>query len=1807
MDNKFLVSIFVIVLVTFFSQAQTTTIPDANFENYLETHNANGGLVSLGDDTSLGDGIAGNNLVFTNRVDSVISLIINDLSIVNLDGIESFTALETLFCNGNNLSSLDVSNNINLKSLLCSSNQLTSLDVSANLNLEDLDCSDNQITALNLANNTELKQLTCTDNRLSNIDVSLNTALNTLAISNNRLTGLVTNNNVNLESLICANNQIISLDVSSNTNLKILDVSNNSISSLDLSTINTVTCPDPQTNPVTICQGASSINVSNNQLIVLTVANGFNDLVSTFNSESNPNLFCVQVDAGFSPNSNWAKDDWTYFGETTCTDIYTYIPDDSFEQVLISLGLDDDLDHLVLTSNISSVLALDVSNASPNIEDLTGIEDFTALQTLNCSTNNINEIDLSNNTALTNFNGSANGLTHLDLSNNSGLTVLDVSNNALVNLDLSNNLSITNLNCSNNTIQSLNLSNHPIITDFNCESNALTFLNIKNGQNGSLANFSTLNNMNLSCIETDTGTVPGGVTWIKDVTTSYAITCGTYIPDNAFEQELIDQNIDSDGVLNNFVPTADINTLLTLDLSNATGNISDLTGIQDFIALEVLNCSNNTIKELNLTANTALTSINCSNNILEFVDIRNGTNNSQLVTFIATNNPNLYCINVDDPNYSRNAAGWQEDVTASYAFDCENDRYTSIPDDNFEQALIDLGIDSGPLDNQVLTANIEYLTSLNVSGKNIESLVGIKAFLSLTELDCSNNDLDELDVSGMVNLENLFCGSNYFLTNIAGANGALNTTGTPSLTKLICADNNLADIDISLHTNLEILDCSNNSLATLNISNNNNLIEVNCDNNQISNFISYIADNATLTLLSCNNNELSALQVNRCLTLNTLNCRSNTLNVLDISSNGALEILDFSDNALTDVNLSANTNLLVLSGAQNQLTEVDDLSSTVLENLVLDNNQISQLSTVLSGLSSIKYLSISNNQLSDLDTSFNTNLIELNVSNNTLSSLLLPTNLNQLKTFNCSNNSITGDFNLTGMGIGLCPAQNLNNPLDFCPDTITINVSGNQLEFVNIQNGINSEISNFSATNNPNLTCIQVDDVNNIGINWIKGSTAEYSEDCRFGETYVPDDNFEQALITLGYDTGVLDDYVPTANIEVLTTLNVSGNNISDLTGIEDFTALQILNCSNNALNTIDISSNANLIEVNCSNNSIESIDFSNNSNLINVNIANNVFTEFTASLILTLEIFNCDSNNIAELDFTSNTALSSLSCVSNTLEILNLQNGQNSSLLNLNAQSNPDLTCIQTDNGSAPGGVTWLKDAITQYAIDCHFGETYVPDDNFEQALIDLGYDVAPLNDYVPTSNIQHRIFLDVSGKNISDLTGIEDFENLTSLNFKNNTVADVDLSSNLKLISIIASANQLTNLDISNQSDLRVLNISENGFTQIDFSNNLGLTELNISGNDFNALDVSVLTGLNKLNCSSNQLTELDVTQNPNLIELFCQSNVFIQDKLNLKNGANASLQRFNATNNPDLSCILVDDPIAVISNTNGTYNAWFKDATANYQTICDDADNDGVANTNDQCPGTPLGEPVDLFGCPILSLPNDNFTILITGETCLNNNDGKVNITTKEFYNYKVNLAKEGFNRDYNFTNEIEIRNLLAGTYKLCITVEEFPNFQRCFDVVINHPENLEVITGKSSNGKEVTFSMSGNSNYNIDFNGLKYTTNSSEITLQLEQGKNSIKISTDLKCQGVYEETILLSNAMFVYPNPFQNDVNIYLGNVEGNIDITMYSYLGQLVYSKTILSETSRSFKINANALAAGLYTVFIRSNASVSTFKIVKK
>jgi len=161
--------------------------------------------------------------------------------------------------------------------------------------------------------------------------------------------------------------------------------------------------------------------------------------------------------------------------------------------------------------------------------------------------------------------------------------------------------------------------------------------------------------------------------------------------------------------------------------------------------------------------------------------------------------------------------------------------------------------------------------------------------------------------------------------------------------------------------------------------------------------------------------------------------------------------------------------------------------------------------------------------------------------------------------------------------------------------------------------------------------------------------------------SYVPDDNFEQHLINEGYDN-LLDDYVITSNINTVTFLDLSDKNISDLTGIEDFTALTELVCWENQLTNLDVSQNTALIELRCSFNQLTSLDLSNNT---------------------ALTFLGCSFNHLTSLDVSTNTALTSLSCAYNQLTSLDVRNGNNTALTFTQFQENYNLYCIDVDDAN--------------------------------------------------------------------------------------------------------------------------------------------------------------------------------------------------------------------------------------------------------------------------------------------------------------------------------------------------------------------------------------------------------------------------------------------------------------------------------------------------------------------------------------------
>ena len=210
---------------------------------------------------------------------------------------------------------------------------------------------------------------------------------------------------------------------------------------------------------------------------------------------------------------------------------------------------------------------------------------------------------------------------------------------------------------------------------------------------------------------------------------------------------------------------------------------------------------------------------------------------------------------------------------------------------------------------------------------------------------------------------------------------------------------------------------------------------------------------------------------------------------------------------------------------------------------------------------------------------------------------------------------------------------------------------------------------------------------------------------------------------------------------------------------------------------------------------------------------------------------------------------------------------------------------------------------------------QTYVPDDNFEQKLINLGYDNI-LDDSVTTASIDTITFLLLMGGSIADLTGIEDFTALTELDCNNNQLTSLDVSNNTSLIDLKCSSNQLTSLDISNNTALGYLNCEENQLIILDISNNTNLVRLFCHYNQLTGIDLSNNTALIYLRCDNNQIISLDVSGVSSLYGLACSNNQLIS--LDLRNGNNINMNPACA-DNPNLYCIDVDNETWATDNWN------------------------------------------------------------------------------------------------------------------------------------------------------------------------------------------------------------------------------------------------------------------------------------------------
>jgi len=252
--------------------------------------------------------------------------------IYNMTGIEYFTRMTALDCSDNNISTLNLSSNPDLKRLYCTDNKIQTIDIDKCGQLLVLECKNNMLTNLNMSSNNQLFRLDCQNNHLIDLDLTFNSIL---------------------EELNCSSNQLSRLDVSGNVRLENLNCENNGLSELNLANHNNTNMP-----------------------------------ASNFNARGN-NLACVQVDNPTFSTSNWTTnvDAGVFFSancmalgttnETAFSKAVSFYPNPVTDAVTVDLGESYDNVTIKIHNSIGELVLVkeysELSQATIDLDVVAGI------------------------------------------------------------------------------------------------------------------------------------------------------------------------------------------------------------------------------------------------------------------------------------------------------------------------------------------------------------------------------------------------------------------------------------------------------------------------------------------------------------------------------------------------------------------------------------------------------------------------------------------------------------------------------------------------------------------------------------------------------------------------------------------------------------------------------------------------------------------------------------------------------------------------------------------------------------------------------------------------------------------------------------------------------------------------------------------------------------------------------------------------------------------------------------------------------------------------------------------------------------------------------------------------------------------------------------------------------------------------------------------------------------------------------------------------------------------------------------------
>ena len=704
----------------------------------------------------------------------------------------------------------------------------------------------------------------------------------------------------------------------------------------------------------------------------------------------------------------------------------------------------------------------------------------------------------------------------------------------------------------------------------------------------------------------------------------------------------------------------------------------------------------------------------------------------------------------------------------------------------------------------VTELTFQYPDDPNTGVAGITSLKGIEYFTALTSLDCSYQDLTELDLSQNTGLTSVLCYGNQ-LTE-------LDLSANTQLIELDCSSNEITHLDVSSNHNLEKLSCYHNRLTSLDLSRNNKLTYTYCDSwcpiepdeNNTINLAELDVDKTSDWVGGKVENGILTIDEGAKKVTYNYQCGNN------IEMHVILHIHIYDDSweynanehwkKCTNFCTGANQGMIksphdYKGGNTCSICGYVNAADTYAVTVEVDGHGTAGASPAFAKTDETVTLTA----IPDTGYAFKTwEVIRggVAITNDTFIMPAKPVTVKavfQEKTAAPVISPNGGSFNDT--------------------ETVTLTCDTEGAWIYYTINGVKSHYMDpFTLTESANITA-WAEKMGKADSDIVTAAFIKIVDGVAVDTFNFPDKNFRDVVKTFDTDdNNILSD----TEIAAVKEIDCKGRAITNLKGIEYFTALEYLYCYDNELTELDLSRNTKLKELNCSTNRLTVLDLSQNPKLKRVICSDNALTALDLSHNPEMEDVNCSDNALTALNLSSNSKLTNLNASGNIREITLTGN-----TFDLSSLTGFDVSKARNWQGGTVSGSTLTVDenaAVVTYSYDTGCTKTGLENVVFTLAIAGRGTDIAidaanfpdpKFREFLlsPEVNIDRNRDsklstweialvreLDIYGEDIRDLTGIGYFTELEILSCVSTHLTSLDLSQNTNLTELEAEGNACT-----------------------------------------------------------------------------------------------------------------------------------------------------------------------------------------------------------------------------------------------------------------------------------------------------------------------------------------------------------------------------------------------------------------------------